>query len=79
MSVSAQGAETFIRKVDRMTGRDFAYLVLFLALINRLHYFIIGAAIGTYLFAGGLWWLTNKWTRENAALLTGGDRLAEGL
>jgi len=79
MSVSAQGAESFIRKVDRMTGRDFAYLVLFLALINRLHYFIIGAAIGTFLFAGGLWWLTNKWTRENAALLTGGDRLAEGL
>ena len=60
MSVSAQGAETFIRKVDRMTGRDFAYLVLFLALINRLHYFIIGAAIGTYLFAGGLWWLTTQ-------------------
>lgn len=79
MNVSAHGAETFIRKVDRMTGRDFAYLVLLLALINRLNYFIIGAAIGTYVFAGGLWWLTNKWTRDDAAHLTGGDRLAEGI
>lgn len=79
MSLSAAGAEAFIRKVDRLTGRDFAYLVFVLALINRLNYFIIGAAIGTYLFAGGLWWLTNKWTRENAAQLNGGDRLAEGI
>ena len=79
MSLSAAGAEAFIRKVDRLTGRDFAYLVFLLALINRLNYFIIGAAIGTYLFAGGLWWFTNKWTRENAAQLTGGDRLAEGI
>jgi phosphatidylglycerophosphate synthase len=79
MSLSAAGAEAFIRKVDRLTGRDFAYLILLLALINRLNYFIIGAAIGTYLFAGGLWWLTNKWTRDHAAQLTGGDRLAEGI
>jgi phosphatidylglycerophosphate synthase len=79
MSLSAAGAEAFIRKVDRLTGRDFAYLVFLLALINRLNYFIIGAAVGTYLFAGGLWWLTNKWTQENAAQLTGGDRLAEGI
>jgi phosphatidylglycerophosphate synthase len=78
MSVSAAGAEAFIRKVDRMTGRDFAYLVFFLALINRLHYFIIGAAIGTYLFALGLWWTTTRWTRDNSARATGGDRLVEG-
>ncbi len=79
MSVSAAGAEAFIRKVDRMTGRDFAYLVFLLALINRLHYFIIGAAIGTYVFALGLWWMTTRWTRENSARPTGGDRLVEGL
>lgn len=79
MSVSAAGAEAFIRKVDRMTGRDFAYLVFFLALINRLHYFIIGAAIGTYLFALGLWWMTTRWTRNNSPRVTGGDRLVEGL
>jgi 1L-myo-inositol 1-phosphate cytidylyltransferase / CDP-L-myo-inositol myo-inositolphosphotransferase len=79
MGLSAAGAEVFIRKVDRLTGRDFAYLVFLLALIDRLNYFIIGAAIGTYVFAGGLWWWTNKWTRIDAAHSTGGDRLAEGI
>jgi phosphatidylglycerophosphate synthase len=77
MSVSAAGAEAFIRKVDRLTGRDFAYLVFILALVNRLNYFIIGAAAGTYLFAAGLWWLTRGWTRSGAAQQPGGDRLAE--
>ncbi len=77
MSVSTAGAEAFIRKVDRLTGRDFAYLVLVLALINRLNYFIIGAAIGTYIFAVVLWWVTSRWTRSGAAPQTGGDRLAE--
>lgn len=79
MSVSSTGAEEFIRKVDRLTGRDFAYLVFVLALINRLNYFIVGAAIGTYLFAGVLWWRTSRWTRSIAAPQTGGDRLAEGI
>lgn len=78
MSVSADGAEAFIRKVDRLTGRDFAYLVFLLALINRLNYFIVGAAAGTYLFAGVLWWAASRWTRPDAAQQPGGDRLAEG-
>jgi phosphatidylglycerophosphate synthase len=78
MNISSQGAETFIRKVDRMTGRDFAYLVFILALVNRLNYFIIGAAIGTYLFAAGLWWVTSTHTRPGTAT-NGGDRLAEGI
>jgi phosphatidylglycerophosphate synthase len=79
MNVSAAEAESFIRKVDRLTGRDFAYLVFGLALINRLHYFIIGAAIGTYGFALGLWILTNRWTRTVSPPSSGGDRLVEGL
>jgi phosphatidylglycerophosphate synthase len=76
MSVSSAGAEAFIRKVDRMTGRDFAYLVFLLALVNRLNYFILGAAVGTYLFAGVLWWATRRWI---GAVPDGGDRLAEGI
>ncbi len=79
MSVSSSGAEAFIRKVDRRTGRDFAYLVLLLALINRLHYFIVGAAIGTYIFALVLWRATSGWKRPGAALRDGGDRLAESI
>jgi phosphatidylglycerophosphate synthase len=38
-----------------VTNRDFAYLVLVLAIISRLHWFLIGAAVGSYLFAIALW------------------------
>jgi phosphatidylglycerophosphate synthase len=79
MSISSAGAEAFIRKVDRVTGRDFAYLLLILAAVNRLSFFIVGAAIGTYVFALVLWRITSGWQRADAALLNGGDRLAEGL
>jgi phosphatidylglycerophosphate synthase len=79
MSVSSAGAEAFLRKVDRRTGRDFAYLVLLLALLNRLNYFIVGAAVGTYVFAAVLWRVTSGWQRTDAAPRNGGDRLAEGL
>ncbi len=79
MSVSSSGAEAFVRQVDRLTGRDFAYLVLLLAAVNRLNYFIVGAAVGTYIFAATLWWATSRWTRSDAAPGNGGDRLAEGL
>lgn len=79
MNVSSDGAEAFLRKVDRRTGRDFAYLVLLLAVVNRLNYFIVGAALGTYVFALVLWRVTSGWNRTGAALPEGGDRLAEGL
>jgi phosphatidylglycerophosphate synthase len=79
MNVSSGGAEAFLRKVDRRTGRDFAYLVLILALINRLNFFIVGAAIGTYVFALVLWRVTSGWNRAGTALPNGGDRLAEGI
>jgi phosphatidylglycerophosphate synthase len=80
MSISSAGAEAFISKVDRITGRDFAYLLLILAAINRLSFFIVGAAIGTYVFALVLWRVTSGWNRADAgALPDGGDRLAESL
>jgi phosphatidylglycerophosphate synthase len=61
-ALSLEGAETaeFIGKVERFAGRDFAYLLLALALINWLPFFCWGTAIGTYVFAAGLWWRTNK-------------------
>jgi hypothetical protein len=45
------------RWVMSLTSRDFAYLVVLLALVDRLAWFLWGAALGTYLFAIGLWLL----------------------
>jgi phosphatidylglycerophosphate synthase len=39
---------------ERLAGRDFAYILLVLAVVNKLHWFLWATAIGTYLFAGGL-------------------------
>jgi len=38
-----------------MSNRDFAYILVILALVGRVHWFLIGAAGGTYLFAATLW------------------------
>ncbi len=40
-----------------LVNRDFAYLLLLLALLDRLAFFLWGAMIGTYLFAVSLWLL----------------------
>lgn len=44
-----------LRIMALMSNRDFAYILVVLALIGRLHWFLIGAAGGTYLFAAVLW------------------------
>jgi phosphatidylglycerophosphate synthase len=47
-----------LRFLALLSNRDFAYLVALLALLQRLNWFLLGAAAGTYLFAGALWLLS---------------------
>ncbi len=62
--VHGADAEEWISRVDRTSGRDFAYLLVLLAAVNRLNYFAWGVAFGTYVFAFGLMWLTQyRWGR----------------
>jgi phosphatidylglycerophosphate synthase len=51
-------AQEWIDKVDRWTGRDFAYMLIGFALLNRLQWFCWGTAFGIYVFALVLMWLT---------------------
>jgi phosphatidylglycerophosphate synthase len=53
-------AAAWLDKVDRWSGRDFAYLLVVLALINRLEWFAWGTAFGTYVFAFALIWMTGR-------------------
>jgi len=48
------------RLLAALNSRDFAYLVFLLALADRLAWFLWGAAVGTYVFAGALLWLARK-------------------
>ena len=41
-----------------LSNRDFAYLIAALALFGKLNWFLIGASVGSYLFAVGLWALS---------------------
>ena len=44
-----------IRFMSLLTNRDFAYLVFLLAAVHRLNWFLVGSAVGAYLFALTLW------------------------
>jgi phosphatidylglycerophosphate synthase len=58
--VKGEQAAAWLDKVDRWSGRDFAYLLVVLALLNRLEYFAWGTAFGTYVFAAVLIWITGR-------------------
>ena len=40
-----------IRTMALLSNRDFAYMVVAFALVNRLQWFLLGVAVGTYLFS----------------------------
>jgi phosphatidylglycerophosphate synthase len=58
--VKGEQAAAWLDKVDRWSGRDFAYMLVVLALLNRLEYFAWGTAFGTYVFAAVLIWITGR-------------------
>ncbi|HSP95813.1 MAG TPA: CDP-alcohol phosphatidyltransferase family protein [Candidatus Dormibacteraeota bacterium] len=43
-----------LRGFEALMNRDFAYLLLLLAVLGKLHWFLWGAAFGTYVYAGAL-------------------------
>lgn len=53
-----------IRLMSLLTNRDFAYLVALLAVIDKLNWFFIGTAIGSYVFSATLW-IVSYWYRKN--------------
>ncbi len=65
LNLTGEHVHKWIGAVERATGRDFAYLLVVLALFNWLPVFAWGAAFGSWVFAFSLWWLTNR-RRENA-------------
>lgn len=63
--ISGAEAEQWISRVERATGRDFSYLLVILAVFDRLYYFVWGTTFGTYIFSYVLWRMTTKRRRRS--------------
>jgi phosphatidylglycerophosphate synthase len=59
VSLGAEQFKRWIERVERVAGRDFAYLIFALALLDRFSWFAWGTAFGTWIFAAVLWILTS--------------------
>lgn len=50
-----------LRAIEAVMGRDFAYLLVLFAVVDRLAWFVWGAAVGSYAFAAlvvvAYWWI----------------------
>lgn len=57
-----------LRIMTLATNRDFAYLVFALAIIGRLNWFLVGAAVGSYLFAAALWFISFNERRRHSTI-----------
>jgi len=58
-AVSTRGKlrQRLLGGLEALMNRDFAYLLVVLAVVDRLHWFLWGAAFGTYGFAIALIWI----------------------
>jgi len=46
--------QRLLRGFEALMNRDFAYILVVLAVLGKLHWFLWGAAFGTYVYAGAL-------------------------
>jgi phosphatidylglycerophosphate synthase/uncharacterized membrane protein YbhN (UPF0104 family) len=51
VTASARTRQSTLKALEALINRDFAYLLVLLALIDRLAWFVWGTAVGTYAFA----------------------------
>ena len=59
------------RVIEKVASRDYTYLLLLLAVIGHLEWFLYAAAVGSWLFAGGLVLYRLAW-RARQAIAPGG-------
>jgi 1L-myo-inositol 1-phosphate cytidylyltransferase / CDP-L-myo-inositol myo-inositolphosphotransferase len=57
VSLKGRVRQWLLRALEGLMNRDFAYLLAVLAVIDRLYWFVWGAAFGTYIFAIVLVWI----------------------